>query len=83
MRFSSRTAVAPQTKFSVSSKILRNLGSMPKKSKHVLSNLRKLITWSLGQNFGECCGRRVLTVSCYWQSSHCIHVQGFVSVSVA
>jgi len=32
---------APQTKFSLSSKFSRNLGSMPKLSTHVLSTSRK------------------------------------------
>jgi len=72
--------VALQIKFSLSSKILRTLGSMPKTSTHALSTSRKHTTGFLVKSFGECCGCAVLTTACYWPSSHCIPAQKFVFV---
>ena len=64
---------------SLSSNFLRNLGSMPKTSTHVLSTSRTHTTGFLVKSFGECC--EVLTAACYWSSSHCIPAHKFVSVS--
>ena len=47
---------------SLSSKFLRNLGSMPKTSTHALSNSRKHTTGFLLKRFVERCGSMVLTV---------------------
>ena len=85
-------AVTLQTEFSLSSRFLRNLGSMPKMCKHALSTSTKehsdlSTSTKLGaagflvKSFGECCGSTVLTTACYWPSSHCISDQMFVSVS--
>jgi len=70
-----------QTKISLSSKFLRNLGSMPKTFTHVVSTSRKHATGFLVTSFGECCKNRVLTTTFYWPSSHCIPAQKFVSAS--
>jgi len=74
-------AVALQTKFSLSSKFLRNLGTMQKTPTHALSIAMKHTTRFLVKSCGECCGGTVLTAACYWPSSHCIPAQKFVSVS--
>jgi len=74
-------AIVLQTKISLSSKFLRNLGSMPETFPHVLSTSRKHATGFLVESFGECCGSTVLTAACYWPSSHCIPAQKFVSAS--
>jgi len=74
-------AIVLQTKISLSSKFLRNLGSMPKTFPHVLSTSRKHTTGFLVKSFRECCGSAVLTAACYWPSSHCIPAQKFVSAS--
>ena len=74
-------AVALQTKFTLSSKFLRNPGWMLKTSTHVLSTSRKHMTGFLMKSSGKCCGSTVLTAACYWLSSHCISAQKFVSVS--
>jgi len=72
-------AVALQTKFSLSSKFSRNLGSIPKMFTYVLSTSRSHTTGTLVKSFGECCekitGGRDLT-----PSSHYIHAQMFLSV---
>jgi len=65
---------------SLSSKILRNLGIMQKTSSHALSTLREHTTGFFVKSFVECCVSTVLTAACYWQSSHCIPAQTFVSV---
>ena len=74
-------AVALQCEFSLSSKFLRNLGSMPKTSTHALSTSRKHTTEFIVKSFGKRCVSTVLTAACYRVSSHCIPVQTFVSVS--
>jgi len=51
---------------SLSSKILRNLGSMLKTSSHALSTLRNHTTRFLVKSLGECCVCMVLTATCYW-----------------
>ena len=66
---------------SLSSKFLRNLGSMPKTFTHVFSTSRKHTNGFLVKSFGECCGSTVLTTAFYWPSSHCIPAQKFVSAS--
>jgi len=48
----------------LSSKLFRNLGSMPKTSTYALSTLRKHTTGFLVKSFGECCGSGVLTAAC-------------------
>jgi len=70
--------VALQTKFSLSSKFSKNLGSMPWTSAHVLSTSRKHTTGFLVKNFWRCCGSTVSTAACYCVSSHCIPAQRFV-----
>jgi len=60
---------------SLSSKVLRNLVSMPKTPPHILSTSRKHTTRFLVKSFGG-----VLTVACYWASSHCIPAQKFTTV---
>ena len=50
---------ALETKISLSSKFLRNLGSMPKTFTHVLSTSRKHTIGFLVKIFGECCGSRL------------------------
>jgi len=50
--------VALQIKFSLSSKFLRNLGSMQKTSTHVLSTSRKHTTRFLVNSFGSVAGVR-------------------------
>jgi len=62
-------------------KFLRNLGSMPKTFKHVLSTSRKPTTGFLVKSFGKRCGSTVLTTACYWLSSHCSPAQKLVSAS--
>jgi len=74
-------AVALKIKFSLSSKFLRNLRSMPQTCTHVLSTSIKHTTGFLVKSSGQCCGSTVLTAACYWPSSHCIPAQKFVSVS--
>jgi len=74
-------AVALQTKFPLSRKISRNLGSMPKTYTDVLSTSRKHTTGFLVKNVGDCCGSTVLTGASCWPSSHCIPAQKFVSVA--
>jgi len=65
VRFSSwRYHYAPD--FHSPSSFLRNLECMPKTFTHVLSTSRKYTTAFLVKSFGECCGRTVLTVACYW-----------------
>ena len=71
---------ALQTKFSLSSKFLKNLRSMPNLSTPVLSTSRKHTTGFFVKSFGKCCGKAVLTVACYWPSSR-IPAQNYVSVS--
>ena len=66
---------------SLSSKILRNLGSMLKTSSHALSTSRKHTTGFLMKRFGEYCWSKVLTGARYWPPSHCVPAQTFVSVS--
>jgi len=80
-RFRSSQQYRPN--FHFQNKFSRNLGSTPKVSTNVLSTSWKHTTVFLEKNFGECCGRTVLTLTaaCYWPSSHCIPVQKFVSVS--
>jgi len=73
--------VALQTTHSLSSKSLKHLGSVPKTSSRGLSTSRKHTTGFLVKSFGECYVSTVLTAACYWQSSHCIPAQKFVSVS--
>jgi len=71
-----------QTKSSLSSKILRNLGSMPKTTTDVLSTLRKHMI-SPREKF---CGvLREHGVNCHLLMvvSNCIPVQAFVSLSAA
>jgi len=60
-------ALALQTKFSLFSKFLRNLGSRQKTSTHAF--LRKHTTGFIVKSLGECCGNTVLTAPCYWPSS--------------
>ena len=55
---------------SLSSKILRNHGSVLKTSSHALSTSRKHTPVFLVKSFGNCCGSKVLTAACYWPSSH-------------
>ena len=74
-------AIVLQTKIPLSSKFLRNLGSMPKTFTHVLLTSRKHTIGFLMKSFGECCGSTVLATACYWSSSRCIPAQKFVSVS--
>jgi len=74
-------AIALQTKISLSSKFLRNLGRMSKTFTHVLSTSREHTTELLVKSFGKRCVSTVLTAACYWPSSHCIPAQKFVSVS--
>ena len=62
-------------------KFLRNLGSMPKTFKHVLSTSGKHTTGFLVKCYGERCGSTVLTTACYWLSSHCSPAQKLVSAS--
>jgi len=62
-------------------KFLRNLGSMPKTFKHVLSTSGKHTTGFLLKCYGERCGSTVLTTACYWLSSHCSPAQKLVSAS--
>jgi len=71
-------AVALQTKFSLSSKYLRNLGSMPKTSAPVLLTSRKHTTGFLVNSFGKRCRSTVLTAACCWRSSQCIPAQTFI-----
>ena len=73
-------AVALQSKFSLSSKLRRNLGrtGISKTSTHVLSTSRKHTTGFVVKSYWECRGRTVLTAACYWPSSHCILAQKFV-----
>ena len=52
---------APQTKFSLSNKFSRNLGSMTKRSMHVYSNLRKHTIGFFVKSFGERRTNMVLT----------------------
>jgi len=66
---------------SLSSKILRNLGSMLKTSSHALSTSGKYMARFLVKSFGECCGSKVLAAACYWPSSQCIPAQTLASVS--
>ena len=74
MRFS---VVALQTKFSLSSKFLWNLGSVAKTSTHALStSSRKHATRFLVKCFGVCKAFHSIG------SNHCILAQKFVSVSV-
>jgi len=63
-------AIAVQTKISLSSKILRNLGRMPKTFTHVLSTSRQHTAEFLVKSFGKCCGSIVLTPDCYWPSRY-------------
>jgi len=56
-------AVVLQTKFSLSSKFLKNLGGVPKTSRHILSTSRKYTTGFLVKSFGVCCGSTVLTAA--------------------
>jgi len=65
----------------LSSKFLRNHGSMPKTPTRALSTSRKHTTGFFMKGFVECCGSTVLTAACYWLSSHCIPDQKSVSVS--
>jgi len=74
-------AVALQTKFSLSTRFLRNLGSMPRRLYTCFVDLSKDLTSFLVKSFGECCGCAGLTAACYWSSGHCITAQKFVSVS--
>jgi len=74
-------AAALQIKFPLSSKLLKNVGSMVKRSTYALSTSRKHTTGFLVKSFVECCGCTVLTAACYWPSSHFISAQKFVSVS--
>jgi len=60
---------------SLSSKILRNLGSMLRTSSHALSTSRKHMTGFLVKSFGERCMSTVLTAACYWPPSHYIPAQ--------
>jgi len=70
-------SVALQTKFSLSIKFSRNLGSMPKmSSSHVLSTSRKHTIKFPVKSFGEWCGSMMLTTACYWPSSHRILLKG-------
>ena len=57
---------------SLSSNILRNLGSMLKTSSHASSTSRKHTIEFLVKSFEECCRSTVLKAACYWPSSHCI-----------
>ena len=66
-------AVVLQTKFSLSSKFLRNLGSMQKTSTHALSTSRKRTTGLLVKSLVESFGRTVL--------SHCVPAQKYLSLS--
>jgi len=66
---------------SLSSKFMRNLGSMPKTSTYALSTSRKHSTGFLVKRFVKCCGSTVLTAACCRLSSHCIPDQKFVPVS--
>ena len=61
----------------LSSKLFRNLESMPKTSTYALSTFRKHTV----KSFGECCVSRVLRAACCWPSGHCIPAQKFVFVS--
>jgi len=63
-------AVALQTKFSLSRKLSRNLGSMLKMSAHVLSITKN--DRVPREKLWGCCGNTVLTAACYCPSSHCI-----------
>ena len=74
-------AAALQNKFPLSSKFLRNPGSMPKKSTHVLSTWGKYMAGFLVKSFWECCGSTVLTGASCWPSSNYIPVQKIVSLS--
>ena len=74
-------AIALHTKISLSSKFLRNPGSMPKAFTHVLTTSREHTTEFLVKSFGKRCVSTVLTAACYWLSSLCIPAQMFVSVS--
>jgi len=67
-------------RISLSSKFLRNLGSMLKTSSHVLSTSRKHKTGFLVKSFKEFSVSAVLTTACCWPSSHCIPAQKLVSV---
>jgi len=76
-------AIARQTKLYLSIKISRNRESMSKMSPHVLSTSRKYTTGLLGKSFWGCCDSTVLTIACYWPSSHshscwevCINIGG-------
>jgi len=60
------SAVEQRTKFSLSSKYSRYIGSMSKTFTHVLSTLRKHMTAFLVKGLiGEYCGSTVLTHACY------------------
>ena len=66
------SATTIQTKFSLSSKFLRNLGSMAKTPTHA-SSILKAYDWIPHKKaFGSVAG---IWSTCYWQSSHCILAQ--------
>jgi len=50
---------------------------------YALSTLRKAYDQVLRGSFGESYGSMMFTAACYWQSSHCIPAQMFVTASTA
>ena len=58
-------AITMQTRISLSSKVSKNLGCMPKTSAHVLSTSRKHRTELVLKILQECCGSTILTAVFY------------------
>jgi len=81
--FVQATVSIVQTKLSLPSKFLRNLGSIPNMSVPLLSTSKKAYDQVLDEKLPEECGRNtVLTVSCYFMLSHCSFCHKSVSAEL-